>query len=917
MEQKKSTKNFGEKKEQEIGVELFLELHILDHINDSILMYDLEGNIVYANNIACKMLGYKKEELMLMNVDQITLSEPESEKKMRKKILKEKGHLYFEVTHLHKSGKEMKAELNTKIIKHNNKKYVLSVIHDVTNVKNTEKALKESEGHYHDLFENSPTLLIEADFSQVLAPFMKIVQNCSGDIREYFKKHVVRGKDLFGKIRIADCNHITRKTFGVASSSELHKKKLSFIMPATIDAVLETLEKFILKKKKLKGMEIPFCMPDGKEKVFLMYLISVSGCEKTKERVILSLLDITDRKKMEKALEAEHNLLSRTMDSTPNSIVIKDMEGRFLLANKAALELLGISSFDKIMNKTDFDIFPKKEALEYLNEDQSVIKEGRSIFRQRKICDEKFPEKERWYITNKVPLRDQSGKTIGIVTITVDITKMKKMEFQLAKEKNLLSRVVDLIPDYIYVKDKQSRFILANKACLGMLKVSSFEQLEGKTDFDILKDDQAQAKKLFEEEQNIIKTGQPLMGVETEHDYNGEKGWIIENKVPLYDISGEIEGIVGVNINITDSKKAYADLEKSKKNLLNITEILTAAIFVVDNKGVIKFSNVAAKKMFPDCAEKFVCDELKMMKNNIENREIDLFSEGRKIGVGELYIKNILWNGEQTYLLRIRDITERKIMVDELTKKTQQLISKNMELQKLDKMKDEFLSNISHEMRTPLTIIKEFASILSDGLAGKITQQQKECLGTINESVVNLTRIISNILDLSRIEAGRMELNMKVVKIGSVIDEITSYFSSIVDKKGIRLESEVVKNLPPIFADTEKLSQIFNNLIWNAIKFTPEGGLIKVSAKESNVKIEGSRGFIEVSVLDTGEGLAKENLQRIFERFEQVQRMAGARGTGLGLAITKELINMHQGRIWVESEGIGKGCVFKFIIPKL
>jgi signal transduction histidine kinase len=225
-------------------------------------------------------------------------------------------------------------------------------------------------------------------------------------------------------------------------------------------------------------------------------------------------------------------------------------------------------------------------------------------------------------------------------------------------------------------------------------------------------------------------------------------------------------------------------------------------------------------------------------------------------------------------------------------------------------MKSDFISFVSHELRTPLTIVKGFATIMLDDASDRLTREQKEQLSYINESIDHLSRIISNLLDISKIEAGKLRLQKKNVNIVSLIKKVLRSFRLYAKSKEIKLETSFAAKLSPVSADPDRLTQVLTNLIDNAIKFSHKNGEVFIKAKEE-------KDVIEVSVADSGIGISPENFNRIFNKFQRVEKGVSSklRGTGLGLPISREIIQLHGGKIWVESEE-GRGSKFIFTLPQ-
>lgn len=238
-----------------------------------------------------------------------------------------------------------------------------------------------------------------------------------------------------------------------------------------------------------------------------------------------------------------------------------------------------------------------------------------------------------------------------------------------------------------------------------------------------------------------------------------------------------------------------------------------------------------------------------------------------------------------------------------------ELEEKNTRLQELDRMKSDFIATVSHELRTPLSITKEGISMMLDGIPGAINEKQKKILTTAMDSINRLNRMISELLDISKIESGKAELKRELVDIAALIKQVALSFDLKAREKNLILKTVFAKNRIDIYIDPDKITQVFTNLIANAMKFT-ENGYIEISAEDN-------KDDVVCRVSDTGRGIAKKDLPRVFSKFEQFGRTAGPgeKGTGLGLSIAKGIVEMHKGLISVESEP-GKGTKFTFNLPK-
>ena len=236
-------------------------------------------------------------------------------------------------------------------------------------------------------------------------------------------------------------------------------------------------------------------------------------------------------------------------------------------------------------------------------------------------------------------------------------------------------------------------------------------------------------------------------------------------------------------------------------------------------------------------------------------------------------------------------------------------------LAELDEMKADFIAHVSHELRTPLTAIQEGTALLLEEIPGPVTASQREVLEVVRNHSKRLFRSISSVLDLSKMEAGMMEYLRVPTDLIPLIDRSVATVGLIAQKKHLHLETVSASSLPLLSLDEERIQQVLDNLLGNAVKFTPEGGTISVSATVAGDD-NGKGRWVEVRVSDSGIGVPAEDVERIFERFYQSPSHSGerARGTGLGLAIARHVIEAHGGRVWAENRD-EKGSTFIFTLP--
>jgi signal transduction histidine kinase/HAMP domain-containing protein len=301
-------------------------------------------------------------------------------------------------------------------------------------------------------------------------------------------------------------------------------------------------------------------------------------------------------------------------------------------------------------------------------------------------------------------------------------------------------------------------------------------------------------------------------------------------------------------------------------------------------------------------------DELVHVLNLEEVLYLPLRVQQQTIGVMALGCKN---KGSMTAEHRRVGtmIADQVAVMIERSRLYERLRSANEKLEQINRLKNEFISMVSHELRTPLTTIKGYVSIVLSGETGELQKQQRYFLETSDRAIDRLTLLVSDLLDISRLEAGQIQMQLRPVTLKSVVNSVGVNFAPQLKAQNLSFTVNIPDDLPMMLADPHRLTQIFDNLLSNALKFTEKGG-ITISAFDKG-------DFVMVSVKDTGIGLPQAEQDRIFEKFYQVKvgNAWPAKGTGLGLAIVKSIVESHRGKVWVESE-TGKGADFRFLIPR-
>ncbi|MDD4183716.1 MAG: ATP-binding protein, partial [Candidatus Omnitrophica bacterium] len=375
----------------------------------------------------------------------------------------------------------------------------------------------------------------------------------------------------------------------------------------------------------------------------------------------------------------------------------------------------------------------------------------------------------------------------------------------------------------------------------------------------------------------------------TINDLGFKKGLILT-------MEGEIKLTIGFEPKEIDTLK---DFVKYKKNFIQAiplissdTEAGSELITALQTKDFLISPIKAREKIYAV----FVLANL-VMPTDVRRAEKEIFS------IICMYLGQCLDNiqlFEEIY--NAKDELEKKVK-----ERTNELVKSLREIEAISKAKSDFISNVSHELRTPLTSVKGFSSLLVAEKFGKLPEEAKKRLETIDENVNKLVNMVNTLLDIARIESGKTEVNIAPADIAKSIRDAGEFLSPQMQAKAIKLVLDAPEALS-VYMDKNLIDQVLINLIGNAVKFTPNGGQIKLSVKTS-----GSQAI--VAIADTGYGIEKENLEKIFQEFFRVDNVtdAKAKGTGLGLSLVKRIIEIHKEKIWIESE-IGKGSTFYFTL---
>lgn len=486
-----------------------------------------------------------------------------------------------------------------------------------------------------------------------------------------------------------------------------------------------------------------------------------------------------------------------------------------------------------------------------------------------------------------------------------------------APDIGLLQSILDGIEESIVVLDKEYHIVCFNNAFRGWLEKPK-KKIIGEFCYSVIHDHDVRCNVCIV--RDTFRTGQYF---ETSHSHERENGRVYHEtrSYPIKDAKGEVKYAIYMFRDITERaliEEKVRELDKFKKKILDNAGV---AINILDKEGNIMNVNRGSETLF-GWAEEDVKGEPHSIFYKKEDTELlaktmkQAFAKGEYKAEVTLVKKNKNEFPAHLTLTPVEDdhgsITALIEIVNDLTqlKKAERVIKQQLEkLKELDAMKEEYFYATSHEFKTPLTTIMSLTKLLLDGKIGSLTKEQKEALELVYCDTRRLRGAVQRILDIAKIESGKMVYHMDKVDIEPIVDEIISTLRILSGSKGIIVNKSVEGGLPHVTADKDRLEMAIENLMNNAIKFTPPGGRIDIRAKRDG-------DSILVEIQDTGIGIPPEDKDKVFEKYYQVKngQTENVGGSGIGLVICKRIIEAFKGRLWVESN-LGEGSTFKFTIP--
>ncbi|HEY9205077.1 MAG TPA: PAS domain S-box protein [Candidatus Methanoperedens sp.] len=897
LEIKKNKGNF-EEKNKEANEELYDSLEYLRTIigssHDGIAVVGEQGKLEFGNDSFLDIGGWSKEEIIgqhFMNIvpedikDFILERWQEIENGIFKpydiKVMTRNGLKYLYVS-------QARAEIKGK------KKYIC-IIKDITENKRLELSLKDSEAKYRELFENADDIMYTLDAKGFFLTINNAgVKALEATMNEIIGSHVSRW--------------LTPESMIVAG--ERLNKHISGISMDEI-AVYE----IVCKNGEHKWAELRTRpIKDGSK------IIGIHGIAR----------DITEKKRLEEQLKESESKYKDLFENADDPMFTVDTEGRFLDLNEAGLKMLGCARDELIGSSLSSWMTQESEAIASSAIEKYLI--GEPVERPS-ILEIICKNGEHRWVEAKSRILKNGCRITGIHGIARDITEKRTMERKLIQYHELLKkneeRYKDLFEnayDPMYTLDIHGNFQKINNAGLKVLGGTLEETIGSHISRWLTPEGYKAATERLKNLASDKNVSESII-YELVPKYGEHKWAEIRNRAIKED--GRTIGFHGIARDVTEKKRLEQELLESEARYRDLFENADDPMFTLDASNFFLDLNHAGLKVLGCSKEEVIGTHISkwLTPDSFESAQIAI--KKRLLGdpiespsILELVCKNggNRWAEVTSRVLRdggritgmhgiARDITVKRKLEQQLKEYHEKLEKSYEELKEADRLKTEFISNITHELLTPLTSIRGFAELLNDETVGTINDEQKRSLKIVLRNSDRLTRLIKELLDAAYFEQNKFKLQFGLVSINDIISKSVQDIYPQASDKQIAIIQDI-KPLPKIWADEEKITRVFANVLSNAIKFTPQKGTITLTAVDDMDKIK-------ISVTDTGIGIPSDKLLQIFDRFYQVDGSTSRKygGTGLGLSICKSIIEGHYGSIWAESRG--NGSTFHITLPKL
>ncbi len=850
---------------------------MVESANDAIFYKDLSSRYIVANQKTLEAFGLTAEQVVGKNDYEIMPDAEEAKKNI------EDDRLVFNTGKAAEVTKKMTDASGNqrwfhgiKVPQFDDKGRITGLVgiaRDITDRTNAEAALAESEAKYRDLVEEMTDVIYTLDRQGI----------------------------------VTWVNKANKATFGREPEEVIGRSFTEWIPQGHLADAMAVFER-ILGGEKATAETVLL------DRQGMPHNVEYSSTPVVKDGVVVGtrgiIRDITQRKRAEQELKQSEATLRSLIDSATESVLLMAPDGTVLAANIVVAERLG-TTVDGLIGKCGYDFLPPDLAESRKLQVEKVVRTGQPV-----IFEDVHGARHILHSLN--PIKDSAGRVTRVAVFALDMTERKKMEDELRESRNLLRRIIDMLPVRVFWKNKDSQYLGCNEAFAKDAGLEAVDEIVGKNDFELVWKNQAQLFRAGDKE--VIETGRPKLAYEEQSTTpSGNAIWLNTSKVPLKNTEGQSIGVLGVYSDVTAQKQMQEALRQSEAKYRTLVENLPQKIFLKDKNSVyiscnenyardlkIKPEDIAGKTdydFYPkELAEKYRADDREIVESGrtteIEEKYI---LPGKEFIVYTVKTPVRDERGDVAAILGIFwDVTESKRKEREL----------NLYREKMDQAErlaslGTLSATIAHELTQPLTTIR--LSIENSLVDLERTSSPPDAIEGLKDSLDEISNVVSIVDRLRSFARESSEKTISEVELKVVAERVAHLLRRNAQQANISLRLKGMDRLPPIYAHEKDMEQLFFALVENAIR-AANGRKSRWLTISGAVKEQ----CIELRFADNCGGIAPENLNKVFEPFFTTK--PAGEGTGLGLCVVHRVVSRAGGKVWVESRP-GKGATFFVTLP--
>jgi len=863
---------------------------------DAMLTVAPDLTITDVNEQMVKLTGYSREQLIGTSFKEY-FTEPERAAAGVKKTLSEGFVTNYELLLRSRHRREILVSFNASVFKdtEGTLRGIFAVARDVTEQRRLEEKLRESENYNRGLIESSVDALVTVD------PDLTIT-----DVNE----QMIR---LTGVPRVALVGSPFKDYF-------TEPERAAAGVRLTLNQGSVTNYELVLKSSTGKRTVVSFNAGTFKDTTG-----SVAG-------ILAAARDITAQKRLEEQLREQQNYNRSLIESSVDALLTVDPGGVITDVNEQTVKLTGYNR-KQLIGSPFVDYFTEPDLARAGSRktfDEGVVTNYELVVRSK--SGRKIPVS-----FNAAVFRDTTGTVAGILAAAREIMQQKQIEQALREQQTYTRSLIESNIDALMTTDTLGIITDVNRQMCAVTGRTR-EELIGTPFKDYFTD-----PKLAEDGIRKVLAEDRVTNYELTIRSKDDKNTVVSyNATTFRGADGHLRGVFAAARDITDQKRLEEQIRQQNRELTDTTAFLNNvlessteySIIAKDLEGNILAWNEGARRNYGYSAEEMVGKQNSRILHTPEDiqsgRVKELLGIALRTGKAEGVYERVSKNGQRFtaavavtlrrgadgsplgFVLISKDITQQKQLEEQLRGKNEELEEQNRRVREANRLKSEFLANMSHELRTPLNGIIGFSELMYDGKVGPVSTEHKEYLGDILTSSRHLLQLINDVLDLAKVESGKMDFRPELIDLPKLVGEVRDVLRTLTAKKRIRIETKIDPALTGVILDPAKLKQVLYNYLSNAIKFTSEEGRVTIHARP-----EGTDEMC-LEVEDTGIGIRPDDLGRLFIEFQQLDASAAKKyqGTGLGLALTRRIAEAQRGRVGVRSTP-GEGSVFFIVLPRV